>query len=393
MTDPAGGLQVSVHQRLSEAEPAWQQLLDAGYGNPYQSPTWLSAWHQTLGKARGTEAAIAVFRLGEKPVAVLPMGIDRAAGIGTLSFLGHRNGNQNTGIWDPEFYAGVNGEQIRMLLEVTCGQTGADLLALHNVPETWHGRQHPLILQTATQSPSPIFVRPLPADFDSLFRETHSKSSRKNLLRKQRHLQEAGGYRVFRATTGADAARVLTVFLDQRARRAEEAGIPNVFSDRTAKYFLEAVLDGDRQKAGAARAVLEAWALEVNGAIRATCLCSEWDGTVHTYSNSVAHDEFLPYSPGLVLMMEIIRHACANPDINTLDLGLGEERYKTDWAEPVVLKDSLQAITLKGVLKARLNRSATRAKTAIRSSGTLWPLVRRFRKWKAGLGTGSMAGK
>ncbi len=384
VTDPALEIQVSVYSRLNEAAPEWQQLMDAGLTNPYQSAQWLSAWQATLGKAKGIEAAIGIGRSRGRPVVILPMGVETAGGIRTLSFLGHQNGNQNTGIWDKDFYALATQEQIRFFLNALCRETKADLLALQNVPETWHGRPHPLVLEKATKSPSPIFVRALPDDFEVLFRDTHSKSSRKNLLRKQRHLQAAGGYRVVKATTQDDIGRGLEAFLSQRARRAAEAGIPNAFSGSTARHFLERLLGWTPEDGGDATRVLSIWYLEVDGIIRSTYLCSEWDGTIHAYSNSVAHDDLLPNSPGLVLIKEIIDRACASEALDTLDLGLGEERYKTTWADSVPLKDSFVSVTLKGTLKEQLARAVSRTKTAIRSSGWIWPLVRRLRKWKAG---------
>ena len=92
----------------------------------------------------------------------------------------------------------------------------------------------------------------------------------------------------------------------------------------------------------------------------------------------------LPNSPGLVLIKEIIERACGDPTIDTLDLGLGEERYKTTWAEPVPLKDSLLAMTWKGALRMRLEAARLKAKSCIRNSSILWPLIRRLRKMKAG---------
>lgn len=86
---------------------------------------------------------------------------------------------------------------------------------------------------------------------------------------------------------------------------------------------------------------LDLWYLETGDQIRATYLCAQHGKTLYAYSNSVAHDDMLPNSPGLVLIKEIIERACGDPTIDTLDLGLGEERYKTTWAEPVPLKDSL----------------------------------------------------
>ena len=377
-------LEIALTHDIHAAAADWRTLAATGFGNPYQSPGWLAAWSETIGKDLGVDPAIVTVRLEEKPVLVLPLGLRNSAGTRTLSFLGHQNGNQNTAVWDPEFYESVTGEQVSALLTKVCDDMQADLLLLQNVPQSWNGREHPLVLEGATSSPSPIFTRRLPDDFDALFRETHSKSSRKNLLRKQRHLQSADGYRVIRAETETDLRRGYEAFLDQREKRAQEAGIPNVFSDHCAKHFLEQLLALNGPET--APRELDLWFLEADGKIRATYLCANGGGTIHAYSNSVAHDDLLPNSPGLVLIKEIIERACADPQTAELDLGLGEERYKTSWAEPVPLKDSRLAVSLKGNIKKSLEALRLQAKSAVRNSDVLWPLVRQMRRWTSAAG-------
>ncbi|MHA7773374.1 GNAT family N-acetyltransferase [Roseibium sp. M-1] len=389
MTGSACQLDLSIITRLSEARAAWQQLKAVPYSNPYQSPQWLETWQTTLGLSIGVEPVVAVGSKNGAPVVILPLGIERTRGLKTLVFLGHQSGNQNTGCWDPEFYSAVTAEDILAFLTRICARTGADLLKLVNVPATWHGRPHPLVLGKATASPSPVFARALPPDFDTLFQETHSKSSRKNLLRKERNLQAAGGYRIARAETREDRKQGLAAFLQQRAFRSRAAGIPNAFATPEAEDFLAGVLglaSGKDGNTGLTSPIMDLWFLETGGAIRATYLCLEDGGTLYAYSNSIAHDDMLANSPGLVLIKSIIAHACAAPHLAVLDLGLGEERYKTDWAEPVPLKDSLLAITLKGRVGLYLEAGRLRLKAAVRKSSLLWPLVRRLRKWKAGLG-------
>ena len=376
----ATDLQVLISNDIRAVTADWKQLESTGFCNPYQSPGWLAAWSETIGNELGITPAIVTVRLAEKPVLVLPLGLRSSAGTRTLSFLGHQNGNQNTAIWDPDFYKQVTKAQISELLTHVCEEMHADLLLLHNVPEDWNGREHPFVLDGATPSPSPIFARPLSDDFDALFRETHSKSSRKNLLRKQRHLQSVDGYRVTRAETETDLRNGYEAFLEQREKRAQEAGIPNVFSDSPAREFLERLLG---LKNGGDARVLDLWFLEADGKIRATYLCANGGGTIHAYSNSVAHDALLPNSPGLVLIKEIIEHACSDPQTMELDLGLGEERYKTSWAEPVPLWDSRLAVSLKGNIKKTLEALRLQAKSAVRNSDVLWPLVRQMRRWKS----------
>lgn len=385
MSAPASPLDLSVCTRISEAQPAWQQLKAVPHSNPYQSPRWLDTWMETLGSSPEAAPVIAVVKKDGRAVAVLPFGLEQAKGVKSLVFLGHQHGNQNTGSWDPDFYRSVTEKEILALLTEICGRAGADLLRLANVPETWHGRRHPLVLESAVRSPSPVFARALPPDFETLFRETHSKSSRKNLLRKERNLQAAGDYRVVRAENRTDRERGLAAFLQQRAIRAGAAGIPNAFAAPQAQAFLARLL-GLRPEGGEEAGQMDLWYLETGGAIRSTYLCVEDGGTLYAYSNSIAHDDMLANSPGLVLIKSIIAYACAAPHLQVLDLGLGEERYKTDWAEPVALKDSLLALTLKGRAGLQLEAGRLRLKAAVRSSGLLWPLIRRIRKWKAGLG-------
>lgn len=376
-------LEIVIHNNLRDAATDWDQLSVCGYGNPYQSHGWLGAWSDTFGAAYHVEPVIVAGRVDGRPVVVLPLGLRRRATTNTLSFLGHENGNQNTGIWDTQFYQEVSAEQVFVLLKVACNSLGADMLVLQNVPEDWHGRRHPLVLASATPSPSPVLARILPSDFETLFRDGHSKSSRKNLLRKQRHLQSVDGYKVVRADTTHDIRRALDAFLQQRATRTRAAGIPNVFSSRPARQFLEMVLGLHTR--GGAHPVLDIWFLEAEGKIRATYLCARHRGTLYAYSNSVAHDDLLANSPGLVLFKEIIERACADPDISTLDFGLGAENYKTSWAEPLPLKDSRVAMSVKGELLRNADGLRLHAKSAIRNSNVLWPLVRRLRRWKTAI--------
>ncbi|POF28908.1 GNAT family N-acetyltransferase [Roseibium marinum] len=380
MSGKDAALKVSVFTRLSDARTDWQHLKDAGYVNPYQSYEWVSAWYETLGREHGIDPVIAVVHRRDKAVLLLPMGVECSAGIRTLSFLGHQNGNQNTGCWDADFYAQAGREEIEEILVSLCRQAGTDLLALHNVPENWHGRSHPFVLHRAAPSPSPVFMRSLPSDFQVLFTETHSKSARKKLLRKERLLRAAGQYRVVKAITPEEIRQGLDAFVDQRAKRAAKAGIPNAFSTAVSVDFLSRLLNTETKVRP-----LDVWFLETGGTIRATYLCIEHAGTIYSYSNSISHDDMEAYSPGNILFLEILRSACAAEGVNMLDFGLGAEPYKRAWADPVALKDSFLAVTWKGALKKGLDRTRTHAKSAIRNSDFLWPLVRQLRKWKAGL--------
>ena len=98
MPNNAVAVELAVFNSFSDAEADWQQLKDVVHSSPYQSPQWLEAWLRTLGKTFEIDPVIAVVRRQGRPLAIFPMGLHTSAGIRTLSFLGHQNGNQNTGI-------------------------------------------------------------------------------------------------------------------------------------------------------------------------------------------------------------------------------------------------------------------------------------------------------
>lgn len=378
---PAGmELDIRITSDINVVANEWARLLQDGLGTPYQGPEWCRAYLEAFGQERSGELCLVHARSAGALVLILPLSLERRASLKTLRFFGADIGNQNTAVWDKAFYDHVTQDDIRKLTAEVCRMAGADCLILENVPAEWHGRHHPLILSGAQPSPSPVFRRPLPNDFPALFAETHSKSARKNLTRKQRHLQDAGDYRSSLCTSPEDISAGLEAFLEQREARAKITGIPNAFSSRPAQAFL-------RKAAGlgscGGSAPLSLWTLTAGGHIRATYLCARLGGTLYAYSNSVAHDDMLKNSPGLVLIRDIIEGACKDPVLTVLDLGLGEERYKSDWTSAQELCDSYLAVSIKGRIAGAILRSGQRLKSAIRNSTTLWPLVRKIRRLRA----------
>ncbi|MTI04840.1 GNAT family N-acetyltransferase [Roseibium denhamense] len=314
-----------------------------------------------------------------KPLAFLPFSLKSRLGIKELSCLGHEDGNHYQGIWDEDALPAFDRQAVLDILSRLAKEVRADLISLQNVPDVLLGRPHPLVLERSTVSPNPVFARDLPTDFEQFFKETHTKSARKNLLRKERHLAASGDLKIIKASSLEDMDAGLAAFLDQRAIRARETGIPNAFGTAPSQRFLGQLAGLE----GAPRS-MDIWWLETNGVIRATYLCHEHRGCLYAYSNSVAHDETLPHSPGLVLLKQLVAYACASKHLHRLDLGLGQERYKAGWAEPVTLKNSVLPITLRGQAWAWIELQKIRLKASIRSSAVLWLMIRRLRKWRNG---------
>ncbi|MBO9418678.1 GNAT family N-acetyltransferase [Labrenzia sp. R4_2] len=370
---------------LKELASEWTQLESAGIGNPYHGFLWCKAFQETMGTAERSRPLIALLRSAGRPVLLLPLSLFTHNGIKVLAFLGARFGNQNTGLWDKAFYEAVGPETLRSVLDRVCQESSADCIDLQNVPCHWNGRPHPLVLDNAQLSPNPLYRGSVTDTFEDVFKALHSKSARKNLTRKQRHLQEAGNYEIRVCQQPAEIEAGLEAFLEQREARAQITGIPNAFSGPEAKAFLHKATQSTALPVtpNITSAPLKIWTLSVSGQIRATYLCARDDDTLHAYSNSVAHDEFLKNSPGLVLIREIVEKICADPETTTLDLGIGEEHYKTSWTRPEPMCDSRYARTAKGKIYSVVQMAKTRLKSRIRNSDRLWTMVKKLRQMRA----------
>lgn len=370
-------------ERLEDFSAA-RQFVDAlGPGRhslPYHEISWIEAWQNTKGKVEGCEPVLIAGYKADRPAFFLPLALEKHNGLKSLCFLGHNRANQATGSWHSGAIAAVRPESLRTSISKLGRSLGADLIHLGNMPKCLDGGQNPLLFGTLVNSPSPVFTGALADDFDALFQSSHSKASRKKLLKKQKELEASGDYMIHCAATGAEIERGLEAFLLQRSVRAAATGIPNVFTGDTERTFLETLL-----AAGAAGddSGLSLWWLECAGSIRATYLCTRSNGTLIGYANSISHDDMTAHSPGVVLLKEIIARACADPALTHLDLGLGDERYKRSWTSSVPLFDCNVPLTVKGRLAAGLSGLKQTVKAKIRDSDRLWPLVRRLRGLRA----------
>ncbi|MBO6755988.1 MAG: GNAT family N-acetyltransferase [Roseibium sp.] len=375
-------IDVQILSGLEDAEPMWQSLEVDGIGGPYQTFRWCKAWCDTIGTRDRAEPVIVIGTIAQRPVFILPLVKRRRFAVTMLSFLGSEVANQNTGLWLPQAYAAVPPGALGALLQKACDEAGADVMFLENLPESWAGRAHPLVQARSQPSPSSVFQRALDRPFDQLFVQTHSKSTRRKLKRKRKLLGEAGGFRAFKATTQDEVRLGLDAFLHQRKVRAVTSGIPSGFSDKAKQAFLA---DLSRIDAAATHpsASLDIWILEAGGAIQATYLSVTYRGTLTGYATSVGNTELTAHSPAIILINHIVEAACADPEVEVFDFGLGDERYKRSWTSPVTLRDAFLPATLKGRAAVAALQLRQTVKASIRGSETIWSLVRKARKWRA----------
>lgn len=374
-----GEFAVHTHRDPADAACAWRHLEENAFGTLFTSYEWLASWYEHVGRNRGIEAVIVVGEIDGEPAFLLPLAVMKSCG-GALRlgrFLGDFHGNQNSGLWRRDVFAGIHGKSLRKTLLRIGREHDIDLFDLKYVPATLDERVHPLIDRHATESLNAVHAFALQPDFEALYKERRSASARKKLRVKEKKLSELGGLVWRKAADEETALHFLDTLIAQRSARQASQGIPNVFEPADVRGFLADQLRGAIRDHSEHVTI---HALEAGGRVRATYLCGVQYGRYHAYTNSIDEDVAV-HSPGDVLLNHVIADAC-RLGAHTFDFGLGAERYKTAWADKEVLMDVKIPVTLKGRLAQRGIKHVRNFKRRIRSTPALWQVVRGMRKLK-----------
>lgn len=378
---PRAYARIDIYEDVRAAREAWTDLEASAAHSPYQRQDWILPWLGTIGRAHGLKPAIVVARdAAGRPVALLPLGVKETGPFRIAGFLGGKDANFALGLYrDAEAF---DASEITRLLLDGGRAAGIDLIALMNQPFAWQGVRNPLADLRRQPSPSHGYKAEIAGDGEAYLRQRLSRDTRKKLRRKEEKLAERGPLRHVVASDSATARTILAAFTEQKSRRMKEKGIENTFGDAPTKAFLERVCVEwlDRGKPPP----VELHALFCGERIVATFAGAQAQGRFCGMFNAFDTDsEIARCSPGDLLLSKIIvakgREGCA-----TLDLGVGEARYKSIFCDETEhLFDAFVAMTPAGRVLQVLKSTKRHAKRRIKESPALWRLVERMRRLRA----------
>src|SRR6185437_6016518 len=261
------------------------------------------------------------------------------------------------------------------LMAAIAQRSEADVLTLHQQPVRWRDLPNPLALLPHQPSANdcPLLVMEPGAAPAALV----SNSFRRRLKGKERKLQSLPGYRSHVASSEADITRVLDWFFRVKPLRMAEQKLPNVFADPGIEDF---VRNACTTKLADGRHAIDIHALECDEEVIAI-FAGVADG--HRFSmmfNTYTMSPNSKYSPGLILMRDIIDHYAAQ-DYRALDLGIGSDDYKRLFCkgdEPIF--DSVIALTPRGRLAAIAMSGLSRTKRLVKHNRFLLNLAQRLRR-------------
>jgi CelD/BcsL family acetyltransferase involved in cellulose biosynthesis len=367
---------IDIIDDLASAEPVWRSLEQScRFATPYQRFDLLSAWQRQVGEREGVRPFIIIaYDRERQPLLLLPLGVKREHGVHVARFLGGKHITFNMALWDRDFAAKATLADLDALIAGIRAHARADVLALTQQPRRWMDQPNPFALLPGRISANDCPLLTMAPDAPPASRI--SNSFRRRLKGKERKLQSLPGYGYRLAASDADIKHLLDWFFTIKPQRMAAQKLPNVFADPGVEDFIR---DACAAKLADDGHAIDIHALECDDEVIAI-FAGVADGQRFSMMfNTYTLSGNSKYSPGLILMRDIIDHYAERGTVS-LDLGIGSDDYKRLFCkddEPIF--DSFVALGLRGKVAAAGLSALMRAKRMVKHNPALMQMAQRLR--------------
>jgi len=367
---------VDIVTDLGDAEPIWRRLeYPTQLFTPYQRFDFIANWQRQAGaRANATAFVVIAYDCDGRPLLLLPLTLVHKHGVRVACFMGGKHTTFNMALWDKDFACEAGAADLAALLSGIRERSAADVLALTRQPLRWRDVSNPFASLPKQSSANVCPLLPMVPGAPPTDRM--SNSFRRRLRSKERKL-DSPGYRYHVADTDAEIARLLDWFFRVKPLRMAEQKLPNVFAEAGVENFIRDTCL--TRLAGGGRAI-DIHALECDEEVIAL-FAGVADGyRFSTMFNTYTMSERSRYSPGLILMRNIIDHY-AERGYGLLDLGIGSDDYKRQFCksdEPIF--DSFVALSARGKLAAFVMSGTSRTKRLVKRNEMLLHLAEKLRR-------------
>lgn len=357
--------QVAVASRPEDIAGEWISLAREAAISPYQTYPFLSAWADTVGRCEGATPFIVHARdAAGKLQAIVPLCLERRAGIEIALFLGGRESNFNI----PILAAGTNADPAvmrQLLIEAAHkAHRKPDIFYFRNQPKSFDGANNPFVCETARPSAGMAYGATLPERQEELTSRL-SGDARKKLRKKAARLEAMGPLIYEHDAHGEAATRILDALIEQKSERFAETGVRAGFDIGGVRALLRRLqAEGD--------GALELHALKAGDRIVATYAGIVRDKRFSAMLNSYDMSEDVARSsPGELLLHALMRNLVSR-GFTHFDLGAGEARYKKAVCEDAIqLFDTILPVTPRGKIAAPFFASFLTLKRRVKKSERL----------------------
>lgn len=372
-------LQFDIVRDLDSLADEWRAFAQVADCTPFQSYDWVSAWYAHIGAPVGVRPAILTWRgTGGRLQMLAPLAVEQTRFGRRLIFLGQKLNDYNAPLLAPGLAKRLSADDFIQLWSAALGllrQSDGlrfDLIHLNKMPLRVGAQANPLTNLSRVLHPSGAYMTSLGRDWESFYVRKRSSTTRRRDRGKLKKLALLGEPAMRTARTAAEAEAILGTLFEQKSKWFRRAGVPDLFATQSHRAFFEALVSGPSNLTHVSRfAIGETSAATNLGLLFRGCyfhiLASYDDGPTSRLGAGAAHLHRL--------MAYAIGRSCS-----TFDFTIGDEHYKTDWADTRIdLYDHCSGYGPHGVLAAMATALAIWAKRQVKSSPLLFAIAGRSR--------------
>jgi len=377
------GIEIAVVSDLAQIEGEWRAFEAVADGTAFQTYEWLSKWQRHVGVLNGTRPAIVVGRDAAGGLAfLLPLAVEPVGMARRLTWLGSALCDYNGPLLAPDCSQRLGDgfpqlwRQILALLRAN-PQLRFDYIDLSKMTESVGRQRNPFFALRLEANPSGAHVATLGSDWETFYAERRSGSTRKKERKQLKQLGEHGAIDFATVHDPRDAERVLDILIHQKSRSFARLGVHNAF-DRPGyrDFYLDLISDPSLA------AVVHLSHLDVGDQVAASGLGLRFGGSYYLILSSYDDGPISRFGPGRAHLHELIRFAIGEK-LARFDFTIGDEAYKSDWADVVVRPhDHLAGVTLRGHAIVAAILGFRWLKRLIKQTPVLWHLYSRLRSWR-----------
>jgi CelD/BcsL family acetyltransferase involved in cellulose biosynthesis len=319
---------ILVSDRLSDFADIWPRSADPGAArcHAFQYAEVIEVWLATIGAARNIKPCfVAVLGDDDRPLLLLPLGIETIRGVRLLKFLDGGVSDYNTPIlfapdrpWTAQAFA-------TLWRRIVAALPPFDAAVLEKMPERVADLANPLLLLQTAPYPACGHAITLSGSWPEF--EAKRLPRREDGRRKQRKLAKMGAVSFQVAQSPQDVETFFDAMVAYKARKFAETRVPGFESTPgNLEYFREMTRRFVRS------GLVHLSALKVGD----TVVASHWgliaNGRFYHMMPGYADGEWQRYSPGRLLNDHLIRDSYER-NLAVFDFGIGDEAYKHEYCD------------------------------------------------------------
>ena len=327
-----------------EIKTIWTKFEKRVKISPFQSYDWLCHWHNTIGEPLLYIKPKIIHIYNEnQTVAIFPLGITKKYNIRILNWLGGNQSDYMKPLISNEFNE-INFSDNYLWEKIKLAFDGCDLIEFQKQDESTIKILKRIGFPIKEKFDVSSYQASLPLDWEDYLIKIKKKII-SDSKRQKRRLSNIGKLKFAVANDKETKKEFIAKMINYKNRQYNDSSVWNMFTLDEYRLFYNNLVDLDSEIIK-----IHSSALIIDNVIIATHLGLIHDNIFYYLMPSHIGGKWKKYSPGRILLLELIKWSIAN-NVKSFDFTIGNEGYKKDWCDKnIKLYKTINSISVQGWL-------------------------------------------